>query len=465
MPTITPDVPYPSAIEKFPTIRQSLLSQFDSCALQTRMDMDWRNGWSGHPQARGTIFHATAARCLEIMAREGEDHIEPDQALAVLRDVLRQADVPDSDVVTIPFSQIKDLRWTVVSWAANNRFDVANLVDVERRLFADIEYPNPIGGTVKRRLTGQLDSLFIEGASADHAIVLDWKDTFALPSGGSQLSAGGYFQQRFYALLVLHNFPSVLQVTMREFYVRFSSRPVNKSTGLIKEPVREASVTRDELLDIEEEFSALAERFDRAVEYGRTPWDSEAVELWDRTVNELRAPEKAELKQEYQNLTALWGPSPGAHCGYCPRPEKCPIIPEVRGEGAIESEEQARKVAAEILVAKSVVKQRDKALKSWAEVNGPIPIKNAKDAHRVIGFVPKVRESRPTKDEMQRAIHEAGGNSDAINLQDLYVKTPSARFEQFTQDPDAVTAEEARIDAELTEALKESLRRKENADG
>lgn len=462
MSEVSPEYPYPDAMKRFPAVRQSLLSQFDSCALQTRMDLEWRSGWSGHPQARGTIFHRTAARCLEIMAREGEGSIEPDQALAVLRDVLRQDDVPPEDVVSIPFSEIKDLRWTVVSWAANNKFDIQNLVDVERRLNATVYYDNPHGGMVPRTLTGQLDSLFIEGDSAEHAIVLDWKDTFALPSGASKLSAGGYFQQRFYALLVLENFPSVQQVTMREFYVRYSSRPVNKSTGVVKEPVREASVWRDELLDIQEEFSALVERFDRAIQNGYAPWEPEPLRLREEIQEERDPQRKAELQREYDRMTGLFAPAPGSHCSYCPRPEKCPIIPEVRGEGSITDADHARRVAAEVLVAKSVIKQRDKALKAWADANGPIPVRNAKDPNRVLGFVPKVREARPTKDELQEAIRAAGGDARAVDVDNLYVKSPSARFEQFTQDPNS-DPEDAKVDAELSAALEESLRRNKEA--
>lgn len=459
---VSPEYPYPDAMKQYPAVRQSLLSQFDTCALQARMDMEWRSGWSGHPQARGTIFHRTAARCLEIMAREGENNIEPDQALAVLRDQLRQHDIPPEDVLNIPFSQIKDLRWTVVSWAANNQFDITNLVDVERRLNCTVYYDNPRGGMVPRTLTGQLDGLFIEGDSADHALVLDWKDTFALPSGAAKLSAGGYFQQRFYALLVLENFPSVQQVTMREFYVRYSSRPMNDKTGIVKEPVREASVWRDEILDIQEEMSALVERFDRAVQHGYAPWEPEPQALQEEIQAERDPQRKAEMQLDYQRMVGLFSPSPGAHCSYCPRPEKCPIIPEVRGEGAITDAEHAKRVAAEVMVAKSVIKQRDKALKGWADANGPIPIRNAKDPNRVLGFVPKIRESRPTRDELQKAILEAGGSS-SVDVNDLYVRSPSARFEQFTQDPDEVDSDNARVDRELTAALEESLRKNKEA--
>ncbi len=126
-PSGTEHSPYPNAVARFPKLRQSRLSSFDQCALMTRFDEDMRDGWSGHPQARGQIFHRFAAKALLAMKANDEMQIDEEVALSILRECLRQHDVPDDEVVNIPFDQIKDLRWVVVKWAADNEFDIEYL--------------------------------------------------------------------------------------------------------------------------------------------------------------------------------------------------------------------------------------------------------------------------------------------------------------------------------------------------
>ena len=241
--------PYPKAMERFPKLRQSRLSTFDQCALGARFDEDYRAGYSGHPQGRGQIFHRFAAKALASMWQNQESQIDEEVALSILRECLRQHDVPDSEVVNIPFSQIKDLRWVVVKWAADNTFALEYLADIEQRIDATIQYPHPEGGWVDRVVTGALDALFVP--EPDWAVVLDWKDSWAMPPAKEgNLSDAGYFQQRFYAYLVLRRYPAINRVTLREHYVRYSE-------------AREATIFRSQMEDIGEEIAALAERWDR----------------------------------------------------------------------------------------------------------------------------------------------------------------------------------------------------------
>ena len=404
------DIPYPNAVAKFPKIRQSYLSTFEQCSLLSRFDAEYRNGWSGHPQGRGTIFHRFAAKALEQMAALGETQIETDVALAILRECLRLHDVPPEDVVNIPFSQIKDLRWVVVKWATDNEFDIEFLADVEQRIDAEIGYENPKGGLVPRVITGALDALFIP--EPDWAVVLDWKDSWALPPA-TDLSNGGYFQQRFYAYLVMRRYQSIERVSLREHYVRYSES-------------REATVFRSELPDIEEELSALVERWDRTWEHGKWPLE--------------------DGEHPY-----LFTPSPGAHCAFCPRPGSCPIFPAARVEGAITDEETAERWANEQIVAKSAVNQRDKALKAWAGARGPIPVKHAKDPNRVLGYRESKRTKRPTQEQLESALAEQGAD---LRIEDLYEVSTTSRFDQHSRQ----NSQEVPDDADLMNALEESLR-------
>jgi hypothetical protein len=422
------NLPYPTAVEKFPTVRQSLLSKFDDCALSSKFYIDHEQDWNGHPQGRGILFHRFAAKALEAMEQAGENSIPPDVALELLRECLRQHDVEPRDQINIPFSQIKDLRWVVIKFAKDNAFEIDKLASVEERLEAVVEYEwdSPEGLImVPRRMTGQIDALFLP--EPDHAVVLDWKDTWALPAP-KELSEQGYFQQRFYGFLVLERYPSVREVTLREHYVRHDPGST-VGTG----NTRQASITRDDLPDIREEIAALVERFDRAVEHGNWP------------------PKVDEETGERERLE-LWVPSPGKHCSFCPRPSSCPIFPDARVRGAITDAETAERYAAEALVAEAALKQRQNAMKAWGDVRGPIPIKHAKDPNRVWGYKPAKRKSRPTREELEAALALAGPN---VDLDELYVEKPFTKFTQHT----AENVEETPEDASLMNALEESVKR------
>lgn len=428
---MTPKTPFPRALAAFPTIRQSVLSSFDQCGLMTRFDFAYRHGWSSHPQARGTMFHRFAARALTEMSAQGEQGIEVDVALAILHEVLRQegadAKCPhcdstrirrgvdkqgrrrclrckryfETEFINVPMHEVKDLYWVVKKWAYDTAWNTENLVDVERRVEATLSYPNPHGGFVDRTLTGQLDALFVEGEDDEHGIVIDFKDTWKLPAP-TEVSFEGYFQQRFYAWLVMKNYRSLDSVTLREFYVRYS------------EP-REARVWRSDLDDIEAELAALVERFDRSVE---------------------------------QNV---WQPTPGTHCSFCVRPTACTIVKSARMEGRIESQEDAERVAGQLVVADAAAQQARKALQSWSRVHGPVPVKDAKGA-RAWGYRTHPRVVRPSREEIERALREAG-DIEHVDVGALFVETKSTRFETYVPDP----MEQVREDELLLASLQESV--------
>lgn len=426
---------YPKAVERFPTLRQSRLATFDRCALSAHFDDEYRNDWSGFPQARGTIFHRVAAKCLKAMYDTGEDTIPTDLAVAILNETLRQADVDEecpacllpivergggnitcevghvnkSSLMNLPLEQIRDLRWVVVKWATDNAFDIKNLVDVEKRLHATVEYPHPNGGFQQRILTGALDALFVTGPNDSEAVVLDWKDTWDLP-GPTDVGFDGYFQQRFYAWLIFKNYPSIQKVTLREFYVRRSE-------------FREAEVYRVDSENLEAEFAALAERFDRAY--------------------------------EEEN----WPPSPGRHCQFCPRPGKCPIFPGVRGEGMIDSPEKAIQVAREAAVASAALKQRKAALSAWASVHGSKDLEiSSHKGRRAWTFREAKRVVRPDRKALEEALRANGGKPlTRDDLDALYKETTGTRFGLHPVSDADVEPPASADDDKLMESLRRSI--------
>jgi hypothetical protein len=446
IPAVAGGVPYPKALERFPTLRQSLLSSFDNCGLTSWFELEYGKGWSTHPQARGQIMHRVIAECFRQMAEHNAPEIPTDAALTILRDVLRQDDADracrrcgspnlqpgvssagmrtcsdcgaefETQLVNLPLAQVKDLFWVTIKWAHDNTWDIENLVDVELRLQTGIRYPNRLPGVVDpwvtRILTGQLDALFVEGSSAEHAIVIDSKDTWGMPGPQELDQETGYFQQRFYALLVFRNFPSVMRVTLREHYIRYS------------EP-REASLTREDEPEIESELAALVERFDRQFE--------------------------EQLSLPPDTPRNVFRPTPGKWCSYCIRPNACPILPFARGEGRITDEARAIELAGQLTVAEEIVKGTRKAIQAWTKTHGPVPVAAAKGA-RALGYKEVERTARPTKDALLQAIRENGG-IEGIDYDKLWRKTKGTRFgpldptEDVEPEPDLRAQLEASIDA------------------
>jgi hypothetical protein len=457
----------------FDRLRQSRLATFDRCALSSRFEHELEaSGWSSLPASRGRLTHRVLARCLIAMhdahkqgpeapgqsgvafdgsgekvaideeaalgifyteLREhgidrrcgrcgaparlepaGEYLIDDIVAFAPARIVCQRGHSHPSDASNLPVEEALDVKWIVKKFAIDNTFNIADLVDVEQRIGATLEYPHELADPdptlerTARYLTGQLDALFIVGEAVDHAIVLDWKDTWSLPAP-SEVGFDGYFQQQFYGWLVLRNYPTVQRVTLREMYVR-------------KSEYREADVYREDLPRIEAMLAALAERFDRAYTTGNFP------------------------------------PSPGQHCGWCPKPDKCPIFPEARrGGGKIETAEQAELWARERVVAQRVVEDRDRELHPWAGRMGPIPISDHKGP-RVLGFRDHHRTSRPKREDLKIALRLIGVQMSERDLDRLYRTTKITKFEQHPPGPNTHRAEAER-DERLMDALRASVGR------
>lgn len=430
-------VPYPRPLRQFPALRQSLLSNFDNCSLATKFEFTYRHNWHFFYQARGEMFHRFASKALVQMTQLGEQRIPVDAALAILHECLRQDDVDrwcphcgqgrvrkgitrkgmryclacrqqfPTRIITVPMDQIAELYWVVKKWAKDTAFTTENLVDVEKRLEAMVRYPHPDGGWVTRKITGQMDALFVEGARDERAVVLDWKDMWKLPPP-TEIGSSGYFQQRFYAYLIFENYPSIEEIVLREFYVRFSQP-------------REAVLRKEYVYDdIREEIQGLVERFDRTVENNE------------------------------------WIASPGAHCGFCAAPQKCTIFPEARGAGRITNPDEAMLVAQQFVVAQAIVKQQRQQLEAWTRMHGPIPVKDAK-GQRVVGFQEYERTVRPTEKEIVELTRSLNRVPTEREIQALEKKHPATKLTTFV--PDAVLEDDD--DEQMILALQESVKKAE----
>jgi len=346
-------VPLDEVIRRFPNIRQSLLADFDDCALSALFRMRYENGWSTHPQARGTLFHRFAAECLRQMREHDYESIPVAVALSILEETLYQRNVPPEEIVRCPVRELPDLYMAAVKFARDNSFTIRRVIDIERRIEAPLTYEGDDGRPVTRVLSGALDALI--GSGPEEATVLDWKTTWALPPKRDEdaqdpgVSYHGYFQQRFYAWLVMSAYPTVMAVTLREFYV-YRSQP------------RAARVTRQDLPRIEQELRFLVSQFDRAVASGLPP----------------------KMTLDALERHGSWKPSPGAHCHWCVKAKRCPIDDDYTN-GGLNTPEDAEKLAAVRTQAVAIKERCDKVLKPYVDLHGPVPVKRAK-GRLVIGF-------------------------------------------------------------------------------
>lgn len=340
-------------LRRFPKQRQSDLSHFDDCELSSLFSLRYENGWSTHPQARGTIEHRAIAECIRTMQAQDSEAIPVGEALAILEEVCYQHGVPAHERVRVPLREMDDIEMAIIKFANDNSFSVRDIHGVERRLDCEVPYRTEHGEIVKRAVTGQIDLLVMRGL--DEAVVVDWKGTWALPPRHEEddkkpgLSYHGYFQQLFYGVLVMENFPAIMAVVLREFYHRRTA-------------ARPARMTRQDLPRARERLAKLVHAFDAAIAAGEPP----------------------KLTLDALDAHGYWKPSPGHHCGYCAKASLCPIDDDYKGDGGIRTPEEAARAAGWRQRFRAVDKHLTEHLKVWCELHGPIPIKRAK-GRRVLG--------------------------------------------------------------------------------
>jgi hypothetical protein len=297
-----------------------------------------------------------------------------------------------------------------------SEYDVDDIVGVERRLETTLVYPDDNGEVVERIFTAKPDLILIQGVEG---IVCDWKDTWGIPgekysaeelaATGDNISDEGYFQMRAGALLAFRRWPRLQRIVFREIYPRYLSGKVKDRKGRRINPVRQATIDRYVLPELEAEFSAILERFDRSVESG------------------------------------VFTPAPGTHCSYCPRPESCTIFPSARQEGRITSPEEAERVAGRLTVLDAMRSQVTKALRPWANHHGDIPVRGAKTP-KVYGPVVRTRTLSPSADAVAEHVKRGGDPKDLYRTEEYISFTVHAPEETHPHAAAARKEEEALLE-------------------
>lgn len=368
------------AIQRPTTYRQSLLRSFEICARRALHELAIPNDISvgnvGSSADLGSASHAVLVEILNTLKREGfsiDEHgrrhvveqLSTQEGVEVMYEVLAGGEwvltAEDRDTLrefVLVFCSSPKYRWPP-----------GRIVSLERRLSLDL--PCPDG--VTRTLTGQPDVVLSD--APDGLIVVDFKTgrgqpttprpkcvrcgegsshpnhrrdgscTFTPPSeddaivGRQYLSEGGTYQLDIYGLLVLKGrtedgyllAPRARRVTLREAWLRFGER-------------REATLGYEELEHVEREIAVQMMLLDRAIDEGA------------------------------DSGTKLTNPRPGRQClRSCPVSASCQIPDEQRGEGAIQSPDDADENARRWVKLRAVDKTLRERLKAWHEETGHCP--------------------------------------------------------------------------------------------
>jgi hypothetical protein len=253
----------------FPTLRQSLLAKHDDCALSSLMELRY---------ARRLEYASAGARhdlssvrgegsCASCSRRRRDDPGRSVAERASRRCVPAahgRAGRPE-DIVRVPLRQMPELRMAARKFAKDNEFSVSE--DRGHRaahLGADcIRTPN--GGSVTRIvLTGQLDALLFD--PPDGAIVIDWKDTWALPPEPKRRAGRVRRRGRRAGRHQLSRLLSaaLLRVAGDEELLEREPRDAARVLRAQDEGAQGDADARSAPEEVEEELSILAEAFDAA---------------------------------------------------------------------------------------------------------------------------------------------------------------------------------------------------------
>lgn len=323
--------------------RQSLLRGFTICARRTMhgmlVDDDLPTGWVETSGDLGTAFHAFQEKYLRQLAVSGEVQMPTQEAIEVMYEALAQLPF------VLPFDDLDDLRIMVLKFCDiqwNPR--LLKHAAFEEELRAEIVCPDG----VTRVLKGTPDVLMFDPPAG--LLITDGKSGRGRPRGprtepepGEIVEKREYlsdlFQGDVYSLLGMRRYPTAQYALFREYHVRSGQ-------------IRQGRLMREQLEHVERKLAVLMMRLDDAISEGEA--------------------------------SKLWRPRPGRHCTrQCPVARSCPIPQEMRGDGAIETPEQANEAAARWAVLEGEREALRGQLKAYVEdPSHPLPAANENEQVR-----------------------------------------------------------------------------------
>ncbi len=306
--------------------RQSTLRAYMECPRRVVMSSGLTTGGIGSSADLGSAFHAVAAEYLRTLRRHGETQASTEEVVCIAREV-----VAAGSWVLTPSAYMRLIE--MVCNLAGEVWNPARFMAIEQRLSMDVLCPD---GEL-RLLTGTPDLVIADPGNPPGAICVDHKTGLSKPQtprepvpdgepirGEQYLSDGGFAQLSIYGCLLMHEWPRIQQVTLREKSWRWPGPP------------REATMSRADLEHVVPYLGVLMMQVDRA----------------------LREGEGSQFAQ----------PRPGRQCASrCSVSRSCGVPQEQRGLGALDSPDAADAEAARWEVITALGKQQREALKAFHE--------------------------------------------------------------------------------------------------
>jgi hypothetical protein len=317
--------------------RQSTLRALEVCPRRTRFALetgDLITGWTGGSTTLGAIFHEFVFDYMETLKKP---EVRPAKRMATEEAVNVARDVYNRSPFVLDADGYDALIGMVVRFASDPMFewDVRRILFQEEPLRVELLCPD---GEI-RTLKGAPDLVY---SDPPHGVIIyDWKTGLGQPKsprqrepegepleGKQYLSDVGKFQRQVYGLLVLKMLPSVRYAILWEVPMRFP-----------KYGPRHARLDRGQLEHVEARIGSQMMKLDRGLREGPG--------------------------------SDVWEPKPGSQCQHCEVARSCPVPPQMRGVGAVESQTAADIEARRFVRGRAMYQQAAERLKARQEAGLP----------------------------------------------------------------------------------------------
>jgi CRISPR/Cas system-associated exonuclease Cas4 (RecB family) len=336
--------------------RQSLVAGFVTCPRRTRFALhagdDVSTGWVEDTGDLGSALHEVAAVILATLKARKEEKMPHQEAIECMYETMRRS------AIVLDFDALEQLRWLVLGLCRIRWVDPhVRVLTIEEELRMPVVCED---GEV-RTLKGTPDVVMLNGTGVK---VIDYKSGRGKPSaprgkypepgkpveGYEYLSERGRVQGELYGLLALDRYKPAQHYEFAEYHLRSGQ-------------IRYIRLDREQLEHVRRRVALVLEQLDGAIFEGPKS---------DR-----------------------WFARSGSHCTrQCPVARSCPIPPEQRGDGVIDSQAKADRAAA----AWSVVNAQRTAIRSQLiaayETNGWIGNANEHEQVRYEPLDPEPGVSR-----------------------------------------------------------------------
>lgn len=273
----------------------------------------------------GKGFHKVA----ELYGRHCVENRVPSDLEAIDRIVRQVCFDPNDGIGAAYYESLRDM---AQEWARQTVFDADRVIGFEERLPAGWDpeagqYPEPNLG--RHLFVGVVDLLEME--DSETLVITDYKTERVLRT---QAAVERDRQLRRYVGLVAKEYPQFERFRVRLVFPRFGV-------------TREAVFHRDEGL--------------------------EALEVVERQLDQLEA-KVAEVRSGKAAPEKVFEPTPGDACAFCSFVRECPVFRAMNAPTVIQSDDEARKAAQEVIVLRRRIDELSKALQAYFKQAAPIVV-------------------------------------------------------------------------------------------